>query len=180
MTEVSIDAAVLEAIHSPPLALGVESCDCPPEYAGTSCQNPNRGYYRWFDSNVTISTVIGIERIGRAKPCQCNDRSDVCDIESGHCLVRKKRCNSNLMSFYLNIFLQYYMQNCTENTSGPDCNVCAESFFGDPDYGGCRSCPCPQKDKKFSNTCVVRSDNEVICVCKPGNKTDKWLNMIEI
>ena len=27
-------------------AIGVEMCDCPPEFNSTSCQDPGRGYYR--------------------------------------------------------------------------------------------------------------------------------------
>lgn len=60
------------------------------------------------------------------------------------------------------------LQNCKENTIGAHCNVCADSFYGHPEYGGCKPCPCPQVDKRFSSTCVVHADNEPICHCKPG------------
>ncbi|KAL0132326.1 hypothetical protein PUN28_000249 [Cardiocondyla obscurior] len=143
LLEASLDAAVLIPTHSPPLATGVEICQCPPEYNGTSCQDPSIGFYRWYKNTTATSTIV-IDLVGQARRCQCNGRSEVCDRETGYCL------------------------NCKENTVGVHCNVCADSFYGHPEFGGCKSCPCPQVDKRFSNTCVVRADNEPICHCKPG------------
>lgn len=138
--EASLDAAVLTPTRSPPFANSVEICDCPKEYNGTSCQDPSAGYYRWYN---TITNDIDL--VGQARRCQCNGRSDICDIETGHCL------------------------NCRENTKGEHCELCADSFYGDPEFGGCQSCPCPHADKRFSSTCEIRSDTDVVCHCKPGN-----------
>ncbi|XP_066580920.1 laminin subunit alpha-1 [Prorops nasuta] len=143
LIEASLDAAVLTPTHSPPLATGVEICQCPAEYNSTSCQDPSIGYFRWY-SNTTATSTIVIDLVGKAKRCQCNGRSEICDRETGYCL------------------------NCRNNTAGAKCDVCADSFYGHPDFGGCKSCPCPQADKRFSNTCIVREDNEAICHCKPG------------
>nr|XP_012216711.1 PREDICTED: laminin subunit alpha-1-like [Linepithema humile] len=143
LLEASLDAAVLTPTHSPSLATGVEICQCPQEYNGTSCQDPSVGFYRWYKNTTATSTIV-IDLVGQAKRCQCNSRSEVCDRETGYCL------------------------NCRENSIGAHCNVCAESFYGHPDFGGCKPCPCPQVDKRFSSTCVVRADNEPICHCKPG------------
>ncbi|XP_050482872.1 laminin subunit alpha-1 isoform X2 [Bombus huntii] len=140
--EASIDAAVLTPMHIPQLATGVEICKCPPKYNSTSCQDPSIGHYRWYN-NTTVTSTIVINLIGEAIPCQCNGRSDICDIETGHCL------------------------NCRENTAGPRCDICSDSFYGHPDFG-CKPCPCPQADKRFSNTCMVLANTEAICVCKPG------------
>ncbi|XP_043600424.1 laminin subunit alpha-1 isoform X4 [Bombus pyrosoma] len=140
--EASIDAAVLTPMHIPQLATGVEICKCPPKYNSTSCQDPSIGHYRWYN-NTTVTSTIVINLIGEAIPCQCNGRSDICDIETGHCL------------------------NCRENTAGPRCDICTDSFYGHPDFG-CKPCPCPQADKRFSNTCMVLANTEAICVCKPG------------
>lgn len=83
-----MDAAVLTPTHSPSLAIGVEVCKCPAEYNNTSCQDPSIGYYRWHNSNLTTTTSTSvIELIGQAKRCQCSGRSDICDIETGYCLV---------------------------------------------------------------------------------------------
>ncbi|XP_072763928.1 laminin subunit alpha-1 isoform X2 [Anoplolepis gracilipes] len=143
LLEASLDAAVLTPTHSPPLAIGVEICQCPSEYNGTSCQDPSIGFYRWYKNTTATSTIV-IDLVGQARRCQCNGRSSVCDRETGYCL------------------------NCRENTIGAHCNVCADSFYGHPEFGGCKPCPCPQVDKRFSSTCVIRANNEPICHCKPG------------
>ena len=89
LLEASIDAAILVSSHSPPMAMGVEQCTCPSEYNGTSCQDPSNGYYRWreFNSSTISDENNLVELVGRSKPCQCNGRSDVCHLETGHCLV---------------------------------------------------------------------------------------------
>ncbi|XP_076668102.1 wing blister isoform X2 [Andrena cerasifolii] len=143
LVEASMDAAVLTPTHTPFFATGVEICECPPEYNSTSCQDPSIGYYRWY-KNTTVTSTIVIDLVGQARQCQCNGRSDICDRETGYCL------------------------SCRGNTAGPRCDVCAESFYGHPEFSGCKPCPCPQADKRFSNTCMVRTDTEPICVCKPG------------
>ncbi|XP_014473552.1 PREDICTED: laminin subunit alpha-1 isoform X2 [Dinoponera quadriceps] len=143
LLEASLDAAVLTPTHSPSLAIGVEICECPAEYNGTSCQDPSIGYYRWHMNTTATSTGV-LDLVGQARRCQCSGRSDVCDRETGYCL------------------------NCREYTTGARCDVCADSFYGHPEFGGCRPCPCPQVDKSFSSTCVIRTGNEPICHCKPG------------
>ncbi|XP_074102845.1 wing blister [Cotesia typhae] len=145
LLEASMDAAVLIPTHSSSLAIGVEVCECPAEYNNTSCQNPSVGYYRWYNANLTTTTSTSvIELIGQAKRCQCSGRSDVCDIETGYCL------------------------NCRENTAGEYCEKCEESFYGNPDYDGCKSCPCPHTDKRFAVGCKIRKNEEPVCHCKPG------------
>ncbi|KZC04266.1 Laminin subunit alpha-1 [Dufourea novaeangliae] len=143
LLEASIDVAIHTPTHTPSFATGVEICKCPPEYNSTSCQDPSIGYYRWYQ-NTTVTSTIVIDLVGQARRCQCNGRSEVCDRETGYCL------------------------NCRGNTAGPRCDVCADSFHGHPDFGGCKACPCPQTDKRFSNTCMIRADTEPLCVCKPG------------
>ncbi|XP_015124906.1 laminin subunit alpha-1, partial [Diachasma alloeum] len=142
LLEASLDAAVLTPTHTPALATGIEICECPTEYNNTSCQDPSIGYYRWYNNETTTATIV-IDLVGQARPCQCNGRSEICDIETGYCL------------------------NCREDTAGEFCHVCAESFHGYPDQGGCQPCPCPHADKRFSKGCVLRG-NEAVCHCKPG------------
>ncbi|XP_061943056.1 laminin subunit alpha lam-3 isoform X4 [Apis cerana] len=142
LLEASMDAAVLTPTHIPQLATGVEICKCPPEYNSTSCQDPSIGYYRWY-KNTTVTSTIVIDLVGEAKACQCNGRSNICNIETGYCL------------------------NCRGNTAGPRCDICADSFYGHADFG-CKPCPCPQADKRFSSTCTILANTEPICVCKPG------------
>jgi laminin alpha 1/2 len=82
--------------NSPSLARGVETCQCPLEYTGGSCQNPHRGYYRRFKYDYVSSTVL-IDLVGDAQPFHCNGRSLTCDRET-------KRCT-----------------NCRESTMGDHC-----------------------------------------------------------
>ncbi|XP_034944517.1 laminin subunit alpha-1-like isoform X2 [Chelonus insularis] len=143
LLEASLDVASLTPTHLPSLAIGVEICECPAEYNNTSCQDPSIGYYRWHNNVTTTSTII-IDLVGQAQRCQCNGRSEICDIETGYC------------------------SNCRENTAGAHCDVCEESFYGHPDYNGCKPCPCPHADKRFASGCDVRANEEPVCHCKPG------------
>lgn len=67
------------------IASGVEKCECPNIYTGDSCQDPADGYYRW--RNMTTSANLLEDLVGKVIPCECNNRSDYCDKESGKCLV---------------------------------------------------------------------------------------------
>lgn len=51
--DVSLDVAVEEAGPNTDLAVGVEQCQCPSEYEGTSCQNPAPGYFRYVEHLFT-------------------------------------------------------------------------------------------------------------------------------
>lgn len=68
-----------------PSSHSIEKCECPKEYTGLSCQDPNEGYFRYFSSNPKDNWIDIV--IGRAKPCECNGRSQICDPNSGHCKV---------------------------------------------------------------------------------------------
>lgn len=84
LQDVTLDTARLSVGGSLPLAHGVEQCECPPEYNSTSCQDSARGYFRYHNKSRTglVSQVIG-----ESRPCQCNNRSAVCDVETGRCQV---------------------------------------------------------------------------------------------
>lgn len=77
------------------IASGVEKCDCPEMYTGDSCQDPAEGFYRW--RNTTTSTSMLEDLVGKVVPCECNDRSKLCDRETGECLVRKCFINSQML-----------------------------------------------------------------------------------
>lgn len=66
------------------IAVGVEMCECPEKYEGSSCHNPANGYYRY--KNTTDSTSLE-DLIGHVVPCECNGRSETCDKETGECQV---------------------------------------------------------------------------------------------
>ena len=73
-------------------AVGVETCDCPPEYSGSSCQNPGRGHYRWHRAQYQATTeeIMLVHLAGEARPCKCNGRAEQCHPETGKCMVRKQ------------------------------------------------------------------------------------------
>ncbi|ROT86038.1 Laminin subunit alpha-1 [Penaeus vannamei] len=88
--DVTMDIAAEGSPVSSRVALGVEQCFCPKSYSGTSCQNPNIGFYRWYKQNHIQSTII-IDLVGESRPCRCNGRSEACDSETGVC----KNCRDN-------------------------------------------------------------------------------------
>ncbi|XP_050425592.1 laminin subunit alpha-1 isoform X2 [Adelges cooleyi] len=122
----------------------VEVCECPPEYQSSSCQDPSLGYFRYYNSSVSATIII--QTVGEAKQCQCNGRSNVCNVETGNC------------------------ENCTQNTGGAHCEICAEGFYGDPFGEGCQPCPCPSVNKNFAKSCEIGYEGTLVCQCKPGYK----------
>uniref|UniRef100_V9IG82 Laminin subunit alpha-5-like protein n=1 Tax=Apis cerana TaxID=7461 RepID=V9IG82_APICE len=117
-----MDAAVLTPTHIPQLATGVEICKCPPEYNSTSCQDPSIGYYRWY-KNTTVTSTIVIDLVGEAKACQCNGRSNICNIETGYCL------------------------NCRGNTAGQDAIFARTVSTGMPTW--LQTVPLPASGQKI-------------------------------
>ncbi|XP_044266539.1 laminin subunit alpha-1 isoform X2 [Tribolium madens] len=120
-----------------------EQCVCPDKYTSSSCQDPNTGYYRYYPEDTEpgynyIDRIIGI-----AKPCQCNNRSNICDKNTGHCL------------------------NCTDSTTGPHCEFCAEGHYMDTS-GKCLPCLCPSESQNFAKNCTPNGPNNFICICKRG------------
>ena len=84
--EVAIPLSSNASLTHKNVARGVETCQCPSEYTGGSCQDPHRGYYRRFKYDYVSSTIL-IDLVGEAFPCQCNGRSETCDRETGRCIV---------------------------------------------------------------------------------------------
>jgi len=127
------------------LAIGVEQCYCPPQYTGSSCQDPNIGYYRKRKPNYLDSKKL-IDLVGWAEPCACNNRSRTCDRETGHCY------------------------NCTGNTAGPFCNLCSSGYYGDPTRNiPCLPCHCPLPGHSFAEKCESVARNDYVCIdCQKG------------
>ncbi|KFM68921.1 Laminin subunit alpha-2, partial [Stegodyphus mimosarum] len=145
LRDVSMETAVPITPNpvSPYVAVGIEVCDCPKEYGGLSCQDPGKGYYRKRKLNFENSTDL-LDQIGISVPCPCNNRSEMCDPETGYC------------------------QNCRENTAGAFCELCAKGFFGDPIKGSCHPCECPLVDNSFSDTCEGNMFDHVCTNCQVG------------
>lgn len=67
-------------------AIGVEACDCPQGYTGSSCQNPAEGYCRKKKPNY-LDSESDLDLIGWGELCNCNSHSNSCDRETCRCTV---------------------------------------------------------------------------------------------
>ncbi|XP_055466158.1 laminin subunit alpha-1 [Psammomys obesus] len=124
----------------------LELCVCPPGTAGFSCQDCAPGYHR---GKLPESSGRGPRPLlAPCVPCSCNNHSDVCDPETGHCL------------------------NCSEHTAGDHCERCAPGYYGKVIglAGDCTPCTCPHRPPfSFSPTCVSEGDSDFRCdACIPG------------
>ncbi|KAF0296581.1 Laminin subunit alpha-2 [Amphibalanus amphitrite] len=135
-------------------ALGIERCACPAQYSGSSCQDPSIGFYRTFTSEERSSQII-IDLIGDVAECQCNGRATTCHPDTGVC------------------------QNCTSNTAGRQCELCAVGYYGNPaDRGGCRRCLCPTETVSHAVGCTGDYRVAFRCQCLPGyygQRCDRWV-----
>ncbi|XP_074998078.1 laminin subunit alpha-3 [Calonectris borealis] len=143
------------------IAYSVETCSCPPEYAGDSCQECGLGFYR---ENKGLFT-------GRCVPCNCNGNSNRCQDGTGKCIncqyntagEKCERCKDGYFGDatqgscrvcpcpYTNRFATGCVANgeeiqclCKEGYTGIRCERCAPGYFGNPQkYGGyCQKCNC--------------------------------------
>lgn len=55
---------------------------------------------------------------------------------------------------------------CQNNTGGPNCEICARGYYGNPLAGtGCTQCPCPN-----GGPCVLLADDTIACLeCPLGS-----------
>ncbi|XP_075600356.1 laminin subunit alpha-3 [Balearica regulorum gibbericeps] len=143
------------------IAYSVETCSCPPEYAGDSCQECGLGYYR---ENKGVFN-------GHCVPCNCNGNSNRCQDGTGKCIncqyntagEKCERCKDGYFGDatqgscrvcpcpYTNRFATGCVANgeeiqciCKEGYTGIRCERCAPGYFGNPQkYGGyCQKCNC--------------------------------------
>ncbi|XP_064605903.1 laminin subunit alpha-2-like [Liolophura sinensis] len=129
-------------------ALGIELCQCPALYSGSSCQLPGSGFYRdssqdsvdWSNlSNITLGMRL----------CECNNHSHHCDPYSGGC------------------------QSCSHHTTGAHCENCESGYYDNgprnqPNF--CERCACPLKmnSNNFSPTCYSYGEDYVCNNCSEG------------
>lgn len=153
ISDASMDFAVAEnssASHST-MAVGVEACDCPSGYAGSSCQNPAEGYCRKKIDDY-LDSENDLDLVGVAEPCSCHSHSNICDRETCRCL------------------------DCKDNTTGDFCEHCAPGFYGYAMRGtkhDCKKCACPSEERSFSATCFATTHNQYgfVCdKCQPGHE----------
>lgn len=145
ISEISMEVA--EPGHvtaaSPPAHL-IERCDCPPGYAGMSCETCAPGFYRLRSEpggrtpGPTLGTCV---------PCQCNGHSSQCDPETSVC------------------------QNCQHHTAGDFCERCALGYYGIVRGlpNDCQPCACPliSPSNNFSPSCVLEGLDDYRCTACP-------------
>ncbi|CAF0941718.1 unnamed protein product [Rotaria sordida] len=129
------------------LARTIEVCSCPPNYAGTSCETCAQGYYKQYSGANGAHNYICI-------PCKCNGQSDICDVETGHCLA------------------------CQNHTTGTYCEKCIQGYNGDPTQNiSCRICACPLsiESNNFASTCEmnITTGETTKCFCQQGYYGDR-------
>jgi len=81
------------------MAYNVEQCQCPPNYFGSSCEKCAEGYYRSKEGPY----------LGTCVPCQCNNRADTCDPDSGACVVSIARLLCYLLVLYILIVVHVFI-----------------------------------------------------------------------
>uniref|UniRef100_A0A7M4ET92 Laminin subunit alpha-1 n=1 Tax=Crocodylus porosus TaxID=8502 RepID=A0A7M4ET92_CROPO len=124
----------------------IEQCECPPGYAGFSCQSCAPGYYRKKHADLNVKEPRPL--LMPCIPCQCNNHSEICDLETGKCV------------------------NCRDNTTGDHCGVCAPGYYGKVlgSVRDCSLCACPRANTiSFSPTCVLKDVDDYHCnACLTG------------
>ncbi|CAH1775060.1 unnamed protein product, partial [Owenia fusiformis] len=110
----------------------VVKCSCKPGYTGQFCEVCDLGF--WGDPNIPG---------GECKPCGCSGNINLmdpssCDKATGGCL------------------------RCINNSTGPNCEQCADWFWGDALARDCRGCTCDQCGSrscdKFTGTCNCQNN----------------------
>ena len=70
-------------------------------------------------------------------------------------------------------------QNCTDNTGGVRCELCAVGYYGSPtEPGGCRQCLCPTEALSNAVGCSGYYGTAFRCQCLPGyygQRCDRWV-----
>ncbi|XP_060046469.1 laminin subunit alpha-2 [Erinaceus europaeus] len=176
------------------IASAMEVCQCPPGYAGSSCESCWPRYRR------INGTIFG----GICEPCQCFGHAESCDDITGECLNCKDHtggpyCSQCLPGFFgdptkgtsddcqpcacplnmpsnnfsptchLDRSLGLICDECPDGYTGPRCERCAEGYFGQPSVpgGSCQPCQCNDNlDFSIPGSCDSLSGSCLIC--KPG------------
>lgn len=121
-------------------AAAVESCSCPPGYAGTSCETCVPGFRR----------VNGNLYSGVCEACRCHGHDTQCHEVTGHCLD----CSHHTYGPHCDTCLPSYYGNATRG-SPADCQPCA--------------CPLNLPSNNFSPTCHLGREGDLLCdQCQPG------------
>ena len=202
------DATLEESADTDSLASSVEECQCPAGYTGTSCEDCGDGYYRVSVPGMYKGTCEPCNCRGHASTCDketgvCDncvhftegDQCDRCiegyfgDATQGtayDCNVCP--CPREVMS---NNFATScgprseedatFVCDCKSGYTGDKCEMCAASFFGNPEVIGesCTPCQCndninvtdPMACDHKNGHCLICTNNaagEACSECAPG------------
>lgn len=181
-------------------AIGTEECDCPPGYAGLSCEYCQPGYRRV--NNVLVN--------GICEKCDCNNHAESCDAYTGACSeclhnTTGSNCGECKPGFYgdatrgtpndckrcecplpiasnnfsptcradPNARYGYVCLECPEGYTGERCEICANGYYGNPSIPGgfCAPCDCgPNANTTAEGYCDHFTGQCRYCL---GN-TDGW------
>nr|XP_020451525.1 laminin subunit alpha-3 [Monopterus albus] len=160
--EVGLEEATTTGTGGP--ANTVESCSCPPQYTGDSCEKCAPGFYR--DGSGPY--------VGQCVPCECNGLADMCEDSTGRCLnckyntagdqcerckegyygnAAKRTCSvcpcpfatpTNSFAIGCSEVFGKFQCICRAGYTGDSCERCAPGYYGDPvrPGGSCRPCNC--------------------------------------
>ncbi|TKS84714.1 Laminin subunit gamma-3 [Collichthys lucidus] len=160
LARVTLTSALISSAPASPPAPWVESCSCPPGFAGQFCERCAPGFTREDPGRGTFSTCV---------PCNCH-RHGTCHPETGVCecsdFTAGMTCERCLDGYY-GIALtgtpgdcqpcpcpdytscaqiaqtgQVVCTNCPAGQTGMRCQMCEDGYYGDPlgQYGSARPC----------------------------------------
>ncbi|RNA21261.1 Laminin subunit gamma-1 [Brachionus plicatilis] len=139
-----------EKTSNQPTALFIEECTCPSGHMGERCETCSRGYRR---------DPINGGPFAKCVPCNCNNHSLSCDMNTGKC-------------------------DCQHHTSGDNCEKCEHGYYGSPIYGAklnqlnsfdaenvlsnlCKKCPCPNDGPCAEMFNYQLQTTEIVCLACP-------------
>ncbi|XP_048364494.1 laminin subunit alpha-3 [Sphaerodactylus townsendi] len=171
------------------IAYSVETCSCPVQYVGDSCQlsKMTAGMQRPIIIGLLILCMGLRDCLGHAmqqrvvfpylqgrghqqqndwdfKPrqeCSAGFYRENKGLFAEWCVPCNCNGNANTCQDGSGICI-----NCQRNTAGEKCEHCKEGYFGDASQGTCRECQCPYSNS-FAAGCV-ENGGEMQCFCKEG------------
>lgn len=157
---VTLTSALISRDPASPPAPWVESCSCPPGFAGQFCERCAPGFTREDPSRGPLSACV---------PCNCH-RHGTCHPETGVCecldFTTGMTCEHCLDGYYGNALIgtpgdcqacpcpgrtsctqiaqtgQVVCTNCPAGQTGMRCQMCEDGYYGDPlgQSGAARPC----------------------------------------
>uniref|UniRef100_UPI0037E9A314 laminin subunit gamma-3 n=1 Tax=Semicossyphus pulcher TaxID=241346 RepID=UPI0037E9A314 len=150
LAKVTLTSAVISTGPAGPPAPWVESCSCPPGFAGQFCEHCAPGFTREHPGRGPLSTCV---------PCNCHQHG-TCHPETGVCecsdFTTGMTCEHCLDGYYGNALIgtrgdcqpcpcpdrtscaqivqtgQVVCTNCPAGQTGMRCQMCEDGYYGDP------------------------------------------------